>query len=311
MNKYRNTLAVFVPLLLMFVILLSACAPQTVVSTVVVTQEVEKEVVVTKEVEVVVTEIVEVVSTPEPEKEMTTYERMLATGKTTVASYNEVPHNYFDPTTGEFSGVDWDIMKYIMDKWGVTEINPIVADWSALIPGLEARRWDFISVGMSITDKREEVIDFSIPAFAYGMAFVVPEGNPENLNSTSDLPGHRVGAILGSITYEAALEMEGVEAVPYSTHNDMINDLVAGRIDVVWADEIVSGYAQVQNPQPVEIIQYGDKEFVPTGAGFNSDDDDLREAWNKEIEQMLADGTMLKILENYGLTQANIDAISK
>jgi polar amino acid transport system substrate-binding protein len=242
---------------------------------------------------------------------MTTYERMLATHSTTVGSYNEVPHNYFDPTTGEFSGVDWDIMKYILDKWGVTEINPIVADWSALIPGLQARRWDFISVGMSITDKREEVIDFSIPEFAYGLALVVPEGNPENLKSTADFKGHRIGAILGSTTYEAALAMEGVEAVPYSTHNDMINDLVAGRIDAVWADEIVSGYAQVQNPQPVEIIGYDDKEFVPTGAGFNSDDDDLREAWNKEIEQMIADGTMLKILQKYGLTQANIDSIQR
>ncbi len=65
------------------------------------------------------------------------------------------------------------------------------------------------------------------------------------------------------------------------------------------------------NPQPVEIIQYEEKEFVPTGAGFNPDDDDLREAWNKEIEQMIADGTMLKILEKYGLTQANIDAIQR
>ncbi len=101
---------------------------------------------------------------------------------------------------------------------------------------------------MSITDKREEVIDFSIPEFAYGMAFVVPEGNPRESQVHKDLLGHRVGAILGSITYEAALAMEGVEAVPYSTHNDMINDLVAGRIDVVWADEIVSGYAQVHEP---------------------------------------------------------------
>ncbi len=64
--------------------------------------------------------------------------------------------------------------------------------------------------------------------------------------------------------------MEGVEAVPYSTHNDMITDLVAGRIDVVWADEIVSGYAQVKNPQPVELINYEDKDYYLTGAGFNA-----------------------------------------
>ncbi len=140
MYKNKKALVMLALSLVVLATLLSACQAQPVVSTVVVTQEVEKEVIVTQEV--VVTKEVEVMVTPEPEKEMTTYERMLATGKTTVASYNEVPHNYFDPTTGEFSGVDWDIMKYILDKWGVTEINPIVADWSALIPGLQARRWD-------------------------------------------------------------------------------------------------------------------------------------------------------------------------
>jgi polar amino acid transport system substrate-binding protein len=292
MFKNKKYLVVFAMFIMVFTTLLSACQPQQVVSTVVVTQEV----VVTKEVFV----------TPEPAKEMTTYERILATHKITIASYNEVPHGYFDPTTGKFSGVDWDIMEYILTKWGVTEINPIVADWSALIPGLQAHRWDLISVGMSITEKREEVIDFSVPEYAYGQIFVVPQGNPKNLKSTNDLPGHRVGAILGSTTYEAALAIEGVEAVPYSTHNDMIIDLVAGRIDVVWCDEIVAGYAQVKNPQPVEIIQSGTMQGVPTGAGFNSDDDDLREAWNKEIEAMKADGTLLKILQNYGLTQASI-----
>ncbi len=174
-NKKHRLLIVLS--LLMLALLVSACQPQQVVSTVVVTKEVEKEVIVTREV--VVTQEVEVMVTPEPEKEMTAYERMLATHKVTIGSYNEVPHNYFDPTTGEFSGVDWDIMKYILDKWGVTEINPIVADWSALIPGLQARRWDLISVGMGITDKRKEVINFSDPVFGYGMTFVVPQGNPE------------------------------------------------------------------------------------------------------------------------------------
>jgi ABC-type amino acid transport substrate-binding protein len=91
----------------------------------------------------------------------------------------------------------------------------------------------------------------------------------------------------------------------------MVTDLVAGRIDVIWADEIVSGYAQAQDPQPVELIQYADKEFYSTGTGFNEDDDDLREAWNAELEQMLADGTLLEILGKYSLTQANIDAVNQ
>ena len=288
---------------------LSACQPQTIVETVEV--EVVKEVEVIKEVEVekevVVTEIVEVMAEPEAEPEMTTYERILSTGHITVASYNEAPHNWFDHASGEFSGVDWDIMKYILDKWGVTDIDVIVADWSALIPGLQARRWDLCSVGASITEKREEVIDFSIPEFAYGLTFIVPEGNPENINALADLSGHKVGAILGSTSYDWLLDMEGVEAVPYSLHNDMVTDLVIGRIDAIWADEIVSGYAQVQNPQPVELVEYIDKEFYKTGAQFNEDDDDLREAWNAEIELMLADGTLLEILQKYGLTQSNID----
>lgn len=302
-NSYLSILTLTILTLTTF---LGGCQPQTVVETVIVTQEVPKEVVVTKEV----VKEVEVIVTPAPAKKQTTYQRILATHKITVGSYNEIPHNWFDPSTGLFKGMNWDIMKYIMDKWGVTEINPIVADWSALIPGLLARRWDEISVGMSMTAKREEVIDFGAPEFAYGMVFIVPKGNPQNIQSTQDLVGHRVGSILGSVTYDLALAMKGVDAVPYTLHTDLITDLVAGRIDVVWASETTSGYAQVTNPQPVEFVQYKDKDFWPCATAFNPDDDDLREAWNVEILQMQKDGTMVKILENYGLSQVNIDMLA-
>src|SRR5437867_4471634 len=80
-----------------------------------------------------------------------------------LASYNEPPHDWFDPAEGKWKGIDNDIVEHILRRLGVEKWDFIVADWSALIPGLQAKRWDLMSVGMSITDKRKQEVAFSEP----------------------------------------------------------------------------------------------------------------------------------------------------
>ncbi len=225
-----------------------------------------------------------------------------------LASYNEPPHDWFDPSDGKWKGIDNDIVEYILKKIGVEKWNFIVADWSGLIPGLQAGRWDLMSVGMSITDKRKEEILFSEPIYQYGDAIVVRKGNPKNIKGKADWVGKRMGGILGATNLDEIKAVPGAIAVPYKEHGDMFADVKAGRIDGALADETTTGYAFVVNPEPdLEILRvWAGKAPRPSGIGFRKEDVTLKAAFDAELNKMKADGTLLAILQKYGLSEVNL-----
>ncbi len=225
-----------------------------------------------------------------------------------LASYNEPPHDWFDPADGKWKGIDNDIVEYILRKLGAEKWDFIVADWSALIPGLQAKRWDLMSVGMSITDKRKQEIAFSEAIYQYGDGIVVKKGNPKKIRGKADWAGKRIGGILGATSIDEIKAVPGATAVPYKQHGDMFADVKAGRIDAALADETTAGYAFVVNPEPdLEVLhEWQGKAPRPSGIGFRKEDVTLKAAFDEELRRMKADGTLLAILKKYGLTEANL-----
>jgi polar amino acid transport system substrate-binding protein len=233
--------------------------------------------------------------------------KMKTTKYALLASYQEPPHDWFDAADGKWKGIDNDIVEYMLKDLGVDKWDFIVADWSGLIPGLQAKRWDLMSVGMSITDKRKEEINFSEPMYQYGSALIVKTGNPKNIKGTSDFPGKRIGAILGSTDLDT-VKAGGAEAVSYKQHSDLFADVMSGRIDAAMADETTTGYAFVVQPNPeMEVLHdWQGKTPRPTGIGMRKEDTALKAFVDQEIVKMKADGTLLKILQKYGLGDANM-----
>ena len=225
-----------------------------------------------------------------------------------LASYNEPPHDWFDPGDGKWKGIDNDIVEHILRKLGVEKWDFIVADWSALIPGLQAKRWDLMSVGMRITDKRKQEINFSEPIYQYGDGIVVKKGNPKQIRGKADWGGKRIGGILGATSIDEIKAVPGATAVPFKQHGDMFADVKAGRIDAALADETTAGYAFVVNPEPdLEVLhEWEGKAPRPSGIGFRKEDVTLKAAFDQELRRMKADGTLLGILKKYGLTEANL-----
>jgi polar amino acid transport system substrate-binding protein len=223
-----------------------------------------------------------------------------------LASYNEPPHDWFDSTEGKWKGVDNDIVEYILPRLGVESWDFIVADWSALIPGLQSGRWDLMSVGMAITETRTEEINFSEPVYQYGIGLLVQAGNPGNVGGQSSWSGLKIGTILGSSGPDE-IKAGGGEPVNYKQYADMMADVKAGRIDAAIGDELTLGYALIVSPDPaLEVIhEYDGKAIYLTGIGFRMEDVALLEAFNAEIVKMKEDGTLMAILTKYGLGEAN------
>lgn len=222
--------------------------------------------------------------------------------------YNEPPHNWLEFTGGGYKGIDYEMAATILKKLGVTQVDQIPVDWSGLIPGLQAGRWDMLGVGMSITPQRATQVSFTTPIYQYGSALIVPQGNPKMIKGLAQFAGMKVGAILGSTDADLISAQKGAELVAFKSHPEMINGLKAGRIDAALADETTAGYANLLVPEPsIEILhEWEGKAARPTGFSVRLEDVAMLKVLNDNIAQMKKDGTFVKILEKYGLTAGNM-----
>lgn len=225
-----------------------------------------------------------------------------------LSSYNQPAHDWFTPGDGKWHGMDVDIVQYILPKIGVTKWDYIVADWSAMIPGLQAKRWDLMSIGMSILPQRVGQVLFSEPAYRQGSAIVAKAGNPKNIKGKPAFVGHKIGAVLGAGELDDVRSVQGATAVPYKTAAEMFADIKIGRIDAAEMDEAEAGYDLTQSPDPaLEVLhQWEGKVWYLAGVVFRKDDTRLKAVFDRYIKQMKSDGTMLKILESYGFGKDNM-----
>ena len=93
-----------------------------------------------------------------------------------------------------------------LKEMGITNYETSVTEWAGLIPGLQAKRYDLVTGGMYILKSRCENMNFSDPIGLFGDAFLVPKGNPKNINNYQDVikTGARMVTGAGFNTVEAA-----------------------------------------------------------------------------------------------------------
>ena len=122
-------------------------------------------------------------------------------------------------TSSELSGFDIDVAKEIAKKLGV-EACFVTPEWTMIVGGSWANRWD-ISVGsMTITPERMEKLYFTQPYYTTPAAFFVHLDNT-TYTQPSDLSGKKIGACSGC-TYDSYLA--GTLSIPGETINLVVNN---------------------------------------------------------------------------------------
>ena len=198
---------------------------------------------------------------------------------------------------------------------GYKNIEPVVTDWSGLIPGLKANRFDIITGGMYILKSRCENVNFSEPIGVFGDCFIVPKGNPKNLHNYQDIKNK--GAIMvtgaGYNTVEHA-QKEGIAknkimAVP--SNNEILAAVLAGRADAGGVTYFSAVHLAKQAPDAVEIT---DPNKLPkwtfnwVGIGFRKGDDEFLAAFNKALKQYIGSDEMMKAVAEYGYSKYQLPA---
>jgi len=100
-----------------------------------------------------------------------TLEHIQSTGVVRVGYANEAPDAYMDSAMGKVTGEAPEILRVIMQRMGVTQVEAVLTEFGSLISGLKAGRFDVIAAGMYITPARCREIGFSEPTYGIGEAF--------------------------------------------------------------------------------------------------------------------------------------------
>jgi glutamate transport system substrate-binding protein len=217
-----------------------------------------------------------------------TYDRMVERDGVIVGVKNDQPGlGIEDPTTGERSGFDVDIARWIAASLGFDEDQieyvtiPSANREQAIVNG----DIDYYVGTYSITDSRKEQIDFAGPYFITGQGLLVAADN-EDITGPDDLAGKIVCSVTGSTPLQRIRdEYSPGDAVEYDTYSQCVEQLKAGSVDAITTDEaILAGYVALE-PDELKIAgePFSEERY---GVGLEKGDTALKD----HINALFTDG---------------------
>ncbi|MBK9123039.1 MAG: transporter substrate-binding domain-containing protein [Chloroflexi bacterium] len=211
----------------------------------------------------------------------------------TVAVENAYPpYNYLDES-GNAIGWDYDVLNYIC---GLLNCVPeyIETSWDGMIVAVSNGEFDMAADGITITDDRKEIVDFSTGYVATDQVLLAraDEDRYDGAEAFVANTDFIVGVQPGTTNYEVALDLVGESRIiTYDTFAIAVQALIAGDIDAVVMDDVAGqGYIGV-NADAVKIVG---EPLVPTDElGFIfPKGSELVGAINAALAAMKADRTL-------------------
>lgn len=231
------------------------------------------------------------------------------------------PWNFTD-ASGKLVGFELDLAEELCNRMG-KECEIVAQAWEGIIPALQAKKYDVIMAGMSITDDRRKVISFSRSYADTPASFVVLKDSP-SAEFASDLEYMTLGdvddqekVVLEAIKKEFGGKTIGVQVA--TTHANFLNEYLAGDVDIrtydtqenldldLQAGRVDAALASMSYWVPLlEKPEGADFRAVgPTmtggpfgdgvGAGIRQDDEELVASFDQAIQSMIDDGTVKEL----------------
>jgi len=247
-----------------------------------------------------------------------TFEKVKEQGYVTVGFANEKPYAY-QTADGELTGEAVEVARAVLKNLGIHEMRGELTEFGSLVPGLQAERFDMITAGMFITPERAKEVAFANPEYSIGEAIAVKKGNPLDLHSYEDIANHPVAKVAipgGAIEYDYLIQSEVPEEriITVSDITAALAALQSGRADVITATgpSIQAILDTAQDPNVERVMDF--KQPVIDGesvrgygaTAFRKEDDDFREAFNRELQKLKDSGELLKIIEPFGFTEQEL-----
>lgn len=238
-------------------------------------------------------------------------------GSIRIAIADERPYGYLGQD-GRVLGVGPEIIRRIVAKLGIDEIDWVVTEFANLMPGLEVGRFDMAAAEMAILPERCSRVLFSEPNTSYGEGLLVLASNPNRILRYEDFAERpdtiRVTVQAGTVQEEIlnTLGVPGERILIVQRLDEAIDALLKGRADAFAATGMTVAALETRHPELEAEFNFSDPvvngEEIRYWGGFTfpKDADDLRDAVNEALEEEKHHGDWEQTLSRYGFLAKDI-----
>lgn len=222
-------------------------------------------------------------------------------GKLTMSTNASFPPYEMVADDGSFEGIDIEVAGAIAQKLGL-ELQVDDMGFDACLQAAQTGKSDIVMAGVTVTEERQAVMDFS-NSYANGVQVViVKEGSP--IQTVDDLANaNMIGCQMGTTGYIFCSDTPenggfGEDHVtPYDDGAAAVQALMNGQIDAVVIDNKPAQEYVAANPG----LKILDGEFTNEdyAIGVAKGNTELLNAINGALEELQADGTLQSIVDKY------------
>jgi polar amino acid transport system substrate-binding protein len=233
-------------------------------------------------------------------------------GTLTVATEAQyAPNEFLAPDGHTIIGMDPDLVKALAETMGLkTQFTN--AQFEAIIPGIQAGRYDLGASSFTDTKERQKKVDF-VTYYNAGISFYAKSGANPGVESVKDLCGKTVAVEKGTVEQEEAEKQsktctkEGKSAVTvlsFPGQNAVTLAIASGRAALGMADSPVVAYQLKQNKGQFQLVgkSYG---FAPYGLAVPKNSG-LSKPLLAALKELMASGKYKAILEKWGIQEGAI-----
>lgn len=221
-------------------------------------------------------------------------------GKLTMSTNAQFPPYEMVADDGSFEGIDVEIAAAIAEKLGL-ELQVDDMDFDSALLAAQNGKSDMVMAGVTITDERMAVMDFS-DTYANGVQVVIVKEDSD-IASIADLDGKMIGTQQGTTGYIYCSDTPenggyGEDHVTaYADGATAVQALINGQVDCVVIDNAPAQEFVKANPG----LKILDTEFANEdyAIGVAKGNTALLDAINTALKELIADGTVQEIIDKY------------
>ena len=206
----------------------------------------------------------------------------------------------FTDKDGNFVGIDISILEAIAEDQGF-EFTLNSVGFDAALQAVTSGQADGVIAGMSITDERKEIFDFSDPYFDSGVVMGIAASNMD-IKGYEDLNGKKVAVKIGTEgeTFATSIADEyGFEMVTFKDSAMMYEDVMAGNTAACFEDYPVLGYAIASGNVDLKIVTEMERGSSYGFAVARGENPELIEMFNAGLKNIIDNGTYQEILSKF------------
>ena len=216
-------------------------------------------------------------------------------GKLIMSTNAAFPPYEMTTDSGEFEGIDIETAQAIADKLGL-ELQIDDMDFDAALLAVQQGKSDMVMAGVTVTDERQNVMDFT-DSYATGIQSIIVKEDSD-IASVDDLAGKKIGTQRGTTGYLYCSDDFGDEnVVAYDDGLTAVPMLNNGQVDCVVIDNAPAKEFIAANPG----LKLLDTAYVEESyaIGIGKGNTELKDAINTALEELKADGTLQAIVDKY------------